>query len=77
MSFILETVRDRTIWGNILNPKSTKDNSSNISEKFRLFRILAVILNFGRNGKRHLSQKEILPKCWPPLVNKDYSFNVE
>ena len=55
MSFISKTVRDRVISGKLWTPQITKDYFFRISEKVR--HILAIILNFGRNGKYHLSQK--------------------
>ena len=50
MSFISKTVRDRATSAKF-RPQDTKDDSSRNFEKFRLFQILAVILNFIGNGQ--------------------------
>ena len=57
MSFISKTVRDRAISGKFLDLEGIWYNSTSTSEKFRLFRFLAAILNFGGIGKYCLSQK--------------------
>ena len=47
----LEISKRYNDFGQILNPKDTKGYCSRTSEKFRLFQILAIIMNFGGNGK--------------------------
>ena len=45
------------------------------SEKFRLFQILATILNFGVNVKCHLeNSNDFWPNVRPTLKNHDYSY---
>ena len=45
MPFILKAVRDIAISAKFLTPLGTKDYSSGMSEKFRLFQISGIILN--------------------------------
>ena len=88
MLFISKTIRDRAISRQILYSDGTKYYSTSTYEKFRLFRFLGTILNFGGNGKCHLFSKTIrdrliVGKFWTPrvprttpqghLINLDFS----